>query len=61
MSVYNSFFFLRAATNFIDKIKEFRFPLIIKTGPVHFVNWMRIPDAASERSNWMQQLDVVRS
>ncbi|XP_013639290.1 PREDICTED: putative wall-associated receptor kinase-like 11 [Brassica oleracea var. oleracea] len=30
-------------------------------GPVRFVNWMRIPDAASARSNWMQQSDVVRS
>ena len=30
-------------------------------GPVRFVNWMRIPDAASAHSNWMQQSDVVRS
>ncbi|XP_013589524.1 PREDICTED: uncharacterized protein LOC106297942 [Brassica oleracea var. oleracea] len=32
-----------------------------ESGPVRFVNWMRIPDAASARSNWMQQSDVVRS
>ena len=30
-------------------------------GPVRFVNWMRIPDAVSARSNWIQQSDVVRS
>ena len=34
---------------------------IIYIGHVSFVNWMRIPDAASARSNWMQQSDVVRS
>ena len=38
MFVHNSFFFLRAATNFIDKIKEFRFHLIIKTYDIFYGN-----------------------
>ena len=37
------------------------FSLNLNFGPVRFVNWMRIPDAASARSNWIQQSDVVRS
>ena len=34
---------------------------VLILSPVRFVNWMRIPDAASAHSNWMQQSDVVRS
>lgn len=30
-------------------------------GPVRFVIWTQHPDAASERSKWMAQSDVVRS
>lgn len=32
-----------------------------KVYPAGFVNWMRIPEAALERNNWMQHSDIIRS
>ena len=47
-------------TDNIHFISDSYFYEVCDLGPVRFVNWMRIPDAASACSNWMQQLDVVR-